>query len=74
MLLKMYHSITGVSDMQETSPQDSVYTITGPEGTVVIPHNIINIAKSTIPEGYTLESWILEWTEFGIEVREEHGL
>lgn len=57
--------------MQETSPQDSVYTITGPEGTVVIPHNIINIAKSTIPEGYTLESWILEWTEFGIEVSQK---
>lgn len=57
--------------MPEISSQDPVYTITGPEETVTIPRNIINIAKSTVPETYTLESWILEWTEFGIEVSQK---
>ena len=36
--------------------------------TIEIPEEIVHLAKSTKPEGVELEDWILEWTEFGLEI------
>ena len=39
---------------------------------ITIPENLVEIAKTTIPENYSLEDWIIIWTEFGLEVSQKH--
>lgn len=38
---------------------------------ITIPENLVEIAKTTIPENYSLEDWIIIWTEFGLEVSQK---
>ena len=38
---------------------------------ITIPENLVEIAKTTIPENYSLGDWIIIWTEFGLEVSQK---
>jgi hypothetical protein len=39
--------------------------------TIMVPAKIVELAEGTKPEGVELDAWILEWTEFGLEVSQK---